>query len=119
MGGWHPSRPPGKPKADVSRQDLSRETLGKWVHHEIISENIIRIHFHSGNKSCNGHRFVMNETDEFIEIALINGWPPEYNGICTMEARCGFFDVETKMPIGNREIVEMRRDSVKLNRDPL
>jgi len=100
----HGSYPP--PKETVQRHDLTHEELVDFKHH-ILSENSIKVSFGSGDPSCYGSRFVLEEKDDSIGIAVITGAIPGGLDICTMVGTSNFFVLHTKNPIGNRKIVPL------------
>ncbi|MFT3942559.1 MAG: hypothetical protein QM705_01850 [Ancrocorticia sp.] len=92
---------------DEPRDDLTNEHVVEWDHLEVFSETSIRVKFWVGSDRCYGTRAVVEETDTTIAIAAIEGLLPDAPQECTKEARGASLLVETKSPIGDREIIPL------------
>lgn len=92
---------------DEPRNDMTNEHIVEWDQVEAVSETSIRISFTAGSESCFGTRAVVEESDAIIAVAAIEGTLPDASEACTLEARAAFLVVETKEPIGDREIIPL------------
>lgn len=92
---------------DTPRNDLSQERAVDWQRFELVDDNSVRVFFSAGSKSCYGPRAVVEETDEAVEIAVIEGRFPGAPDICTLIARQASILVETSQPVGDREVIPL------------
>lgn len=92
---------------DTPRNDLSQERAVDWQRFELVDDNSVRVFFSVGSKSCYGTRAVVEETDEAVEIAVIEGRFPGAPDICTLIARQASILVETSQPVGDREVIPL------------
>lgn len=92
---------------DTPRNDLSQERAVDWQRFELVDDNSVRVFFSAGSKSCYGTRAVVEETDEAVEIAVIEGRFPGAPDICTLVARQASILVETSQPVGGREVITL------------
>lgn len=92
---------------DTPRNDLSQERAVDWQRFELVDDNSVRVFFSAGSKSCYGTRAVVEETDEAVEIAVIEGRFPGAPDICTLIARQASILVETSQPVGDREVIPL------------
>ncbi len=92
---------------DEPRNDMTNERIVEWDQVEAVSETSIRISFTADSESCFGTRAVVKESDVTIAVAVIEGTLPDAPEACTLEARAGSLVVETKEPIGDREIIPL------------
>ena len=99
---------PGQPQDDVPRDDLSHERVVDWDIAEVVDETKIRVTFWAGTHRCFGSRYVVAETNEKIAIAVIEGKLPDAPQACTEEARLASLVVNTRQPVGERDIVPLR-----------
>ena len=104
--------PPGTsepipPLDETPRDDLTEERVVNWDTAEIIAETKIRVTFWAGTHRCFGARYIVRETNEDIAIAVIEGKFPNAPHACTEEARLASIVVETKQPVGQRNIVPL------------
>lgn len=90
---------------DTPRNDLSQERAVDWQRFELVDDNTIRVFFSAGTESCYGTRAVVEETDEAVEIAVIEGKIPGAPDVCTLIARQASILVETSQPVGDREVI--------------
>jgi len=95
------------PRDEQPREDLTEEQVVTWQEAEVVDEYNIRLIFWMGNEHCFGVRPVVRETETEIAIAIITGRLPNSPEVCTAEARQASLVVQTKQPVGDREIVPM------------
>jgi len=98
---------------DMQRHDLEHESIVEFWY-KILSKNTIDVAFQAGSQKCYGHRAVLLEKENAIEIAIVKGGIPGSPGFCTLVGRSGHFVLHTKRPIGNRKIIPL--DNVDLKR---
>lgn len=98
---------PGEPQDDVPRDDLIQERVVDWDIAEVIDETKIRVTFWAGTHRCFGSRYVVAETNTVIAIAVIEGRLPDAPQACTEEARLASLVVNTRQPVGQRNIVTL------------
>jgi len=116
-----------KLKDDVQNNNLHNETIGSWSHYEIVSDTSIRVHFIGSHPNCGGgHRAVLQENVDWIDIVLIAGSLDEEDEgereregyACRAIARSGSFLLHTQRPIGNRKITQLNSPPVELRKQP-
>jgi|GEM_PF-2038152 len=93
-------------KEHEQRNDLREERLINF-HHIVLSDTSIGVNFTVGSKSCFGYRAVLEEKDDSIGIAVIEGMPPGATHACSLLMGYSHFVLHTKKPIGNRKIIHL------------
>lgn len=92
---------------DTPRNDLSQERAVDWQRYELVDGNTLRVFFSAGSTSCFGTRAVAQETDEAVEIAVIEGRFHGAPDVCTLIARQASILVETSQPVEVREVIPL------------
>jgi len=104
---------------DIQNNNLYHERIIPWSSHSKISETSIRVYFSADSEECHGHRAILQESDDAITIAIVQGAlsdAKEYH--CNPVGRTASFLLHTQNPIGSRKIVqekfvELRRKLLK------
>jgi|GEM_PF-1789226 len=109
-------------RIDSKQHDvLYDEKIRPWSLHEIVTDTSIRVYFQI-NSSCIGHRAVLQEADDAIDIVVISGHLHvnedgegyECRPIGMLGPGTGSFLLHTKKPIGNRKITQNNSPPVEL-----
>ena len=88
--------------------DMVHERSAGWEDYEIVSETELRFLVTSGNQSCYGQRYQIEETEDEVAVAIIIGQRKEGAEICTQEAVFVAVPVELEEPLDQREVVGLQ-----------
>jgi|GEM_PF-5422910 len=98
---------------ETQRHDLENERLINF-RHKVLSTTSIGVSFTTGSEECYGVRVVLEEKDDSVGIAVVEGNAPGSPDACTRVGKMGHFIIHTKTPIGDRKIILLF--DVKLNK---
>jgi len=109
---FHPMEHAFSGAAAAQRQDLSHESIITFWH-KIFSENTMGVAFSTRDEKCYGYRAVVEERNDSIAIAVVQGAIPAAPEACNLMASKRYFLLQLKNPVGNRKIIPL--DSIPLN----
>ncbi|WP_022871664.1 hypothetical protein [Nesterenkonia alba] len=87
-------------------EDMTEETYREWGDYDVVSESELEFFLITGDPECYGLRYVVEETEDDVAVALIHGTRDGAPSECPDSAHYVSILVELDEPLGDREVVE-------------
>lgn len=103
----------GKPKKLAPSSGMSNESVQTWRSYSQSSENV-EVEFAGGDPKCFGYRAVLDEQEDVVSVAIVEGTLAEAPDVCESSATIYSIDVELDKPLGSRLVKQLSEEKVDL-----
>lgn len=100
---------------DSEETAMCSEQIVEWLEYKVTDTHELTFVVLTGTDTCYGLRTVVDETDEAIEVAIVEGVLPDAPTHCTMVARYEKLKITTTAPAEELKVRSLDPAKVDLN----